>query len=124
MSQPNSKAIEVKDYVDLRIGSQEQSSNQNTALLIEKIDNLGARMDSKIDTLETRMDAKIDALENRMDTFETRMDDRFKSFEQRIDDKISILTQHFNWKFYTTLAFCVPIYLKLFAPDIIAFINS
>jgi hypothetical protein len=102
MAQHDSRSIDLKDYVDLRIDQTEQSITQDTALLISKIDSLGTQMDS----------------------FETRMDDRFQSFEARIDDKINILTQHFNWKFYMTLAFCIPVYLKLFAPEIMAFINS
>jgi hypothetical protein len=84
MTHHKTKAVELKEYIDIRINHTDQTNAQNTALLIAKIDSLGERM----------------------------------------DDKIDMLTQNFNWKFYTTLAFCIPLFLKLFAPEITAFINS
>lgn len=91
MSKPNTPPINTKDYIDMRLDHQDKIMDRNTALLAEKIDNLGARMDA---------------------------------FERHIDDKINVLTHLFNWKFYITLAFCIPIYLKLFAPEITALITK
>lgn len=50
-----------------------------------RIDSLGARIDSRIDGLETRLDGRIDGLENRLESRIDSLSARLDSFAARID---------------------------------------